>query len=108
MNESRPEWRGQSLPLPYWTIAWTRDALEPARFLGVLRDLPPAEDQHAGDWCELIHDDLNERWTLLVVDPAVAVQVGSRGRAARSRAHSGPSECVPVRRAEDAYEGAAP
>ena|ERR671937_2773515 len=54
-----------------WAIAPSEPELDPARYLGELRELPPAPAQQHGAWCELVvHDREGEmRWTLVACEP---------------------------------------
>jgi hypothetical protein len=54
-----------------WTIAPSGLELDPRRYLGELRELPPAPAQESGAWCEIVvHDREGEmRWTLVVFEP---------------------------------------
>jgi hypothetical protein len=73
-----------------WMLASSRADLEPARYLGVLRDLPaPGEP---GDWCDVVvRDERGEmRWRVVVVDTA------------RSTPQHGHAEREPVRSASAA------
>jgi hypothetical protein len=77
-----------------WEIVRDGAALEPGRYLGVLREIP--RDRHSvGDWFELVVVDTEGelRWRLVAVEHARTISIFSekrRTRAARSAQPSSP------------------
>jgi hypothetical protein len=63
-----------------WRLVSPQDELDPARYAGDFRDLPPATG--AGDWCRVVvHDALGDmQWTLIAVDALPARSTFAGGR----------------------------
>ena len=77
-----------------WTIAPPELDLEPGRYIGELRELPPVPAEKSGAWCTLVvYDREGEmRWTLAVLD------ADKLGKFARARALAAGGAAPPVER----------
>jgi hypothetical protein len=80
--------RAATVSPPTWTVAHSREGLDPTRYLGELADLP-AGDGDPGDWCDVVVADSEGvmRWTLVVAARTAPVSIVVARREAVSRSN---------------------